>query len=325
MPTGFAHITVQSLRCVSAPLNPQNVIAIVWDFDKTMIPGRMQDPLFEAYGVDGNEFFREANELPSFFARAGVHVHPDTSYLVHLLTYVRHGRLPGLTNAALRELGAQIPIRPNLPELLHALQAEVADTPVVLENYIVSTGLREMIEGSAIRPSIEGVWASELIETPPPPGFDPAASPSIGHPLSAIAIAYDNTSKTRALFEISKGTNKDPRIDVNAAMRPEDRRVPFPHMIYVADGPSDVPAFSLVRARGGSTLAVFDPSSDSSFEQADRLQRDGRIDYFGPADFAAGSPTAKWLMLRVRGIAERIMRAREAAMSERVGQAPRHL
>lgn len=316
---------MQLIRRVSTPLNPQNVIAIVWDFDKTMIPGRMQDPLFEAYDIDGDAFFREANELPAYFARAGVHVHPDTSYLVHLLTYVRHGRMPGLTNAALREIGSRIPIRPSLPELLHTLKARVTELPVVLENYIVSTGLRQMIEGSAIRPLVEGVWASELIETPPPPGFDPASSPSVGQPLSAIAIAYDNTSKTRALFEISKGTNKDPRIDVNAAMRPEDRRVPFPHMIYVADGPSDVPAFSLVRSRGGSTLAVFDPSNDASFEQADRLQRDGRIDYFGPADFSAGSPTSKWLTLRVRRIAEQIARTRETAMSERVGEAPRHL
>lgn len=316
---------MQSLRWVSAPLNPQNVIAIVWDFDKTMIPGRMQDPLFEAHGVDGDAFFREVNELPAFFARAGIHVHADTAYLVHLLTYIRHGRMPGLTNSALRELGARILVRPHLPELLLALRAEVADAPVVVEHYIVSTGLRQMIEGSAIRPLVEGVWASELIETPPPPGFDPTASPSVGQPLSEIAIAYDNTSKTRALFEISKGANKDPRIDVNAAMRPEDRRVPFPHMIYVADGPSDVPAFSLVRSRGGSTLAVFDPSSDVSFEQADRLQRDGRIDYFGPADFSADSSTAKWLSLRVRRIAEDIMRTRDAAMSERIGRAPRHL
>ena len=290
-----------------------------------MIPGRMQDPLFEEHGVDANSFFREADALPAFLARGGVHVNPDIAYLVHLLTYVREGRIRGLTNARLRSLGARLQVRKGLSELLVALRAEVEGKPVVVEHYIVSTGLREMIEGSSIRPLVDGVWASELIEVPPLPGFDPNGAPEIGHPISQIAVAYDNTSKTRALFEICKGSNKDPHIDVNAAMRPEDRRVPFAHMLYIADGPSDVPAFSLVRSRGGSALAVYDPSSDASFEQADRLQREGRVDYFGPADYTEGSATTKWLHLRVRRIAEEIVRAREAALSERVGFAPRHL
>jgi hypothetical protein len=310
---------------VTAPLNPQNVIAVIWDFDKTMIPGVMQAPLFEAYGVDAATFFREADALPAFLGRVGVHVHPDAAYLVHLLTYVRQGRLADLTNAKLRALGTRIAFREGLPELLTALRAEVRGTPAEVEHYIVSTGLREMIEGSAIRSLVDGVWASELIEVPPPPGFDPAGDPEAGRPVSQIAIAYDNTSKTRALFEINKGSNKDPRVDVNASMRPEDRRVPFEHMIYVADGPSDVPAFSLVRSRGGAALAVYDPARDESFEQADRLQREGRVDYFGPADYTPGSATTRWLRLHVRRVAEGIARARETALTERVGRAPRHL
>ena len=97
---------------VTTPLHPQNVIAMVWDFDKTLIPGYMQDPIFAAYNIDEVAFWREVNALPGYFARLGVTVHPDTAYLNHLLTYVQHGRMPGLTNARLRELGAGNPVPP---------------------------------------------------------------------------------------------------------------------------------------------------------------------------------------------------------------------
>jgi hypothetical protein len=206
---------------------------------------------------------------------------------------------------------------------------------VRLEHYIVSTGLREMIEGSAIRPYVDGIWASEFIEAPPPPGFDAKATPSTSadgpsslihvHGITQIAIAYDNTSKTRAIFEINKGSNRDAQIDVNATMRPEDRRVPFSHMVYIADGPSDVPAFSVIRQNGGTALAVYDRTSAASLEQVDRLRKEGRIDHFGPADYRPGEPTAEWLSMRVRQIVTGIVAQRREALKARVGRAPRHL
>jgi hypothetical protein len=143
--------------------------------------------------------------------------------------------------------------------------------------------------------------------------------------ITQIAVAYDNTSKTRAIFEINKGSNRDSSIDVNATMRPEDRRVPFQHMIYVADGPSDVPAFSVIRQNGGTAFAVYDETSEASLEQVERLRRDGRIDHFGPADYRPGSPTARWLGLRVRQITTAIVEQRKEALKERVGPAPMHL
>lgn len=326
---------------MSAPLHPQNVVAIIWDFDKTLIPGYMQDPVFQEFGIDGNAFWREVNALPAFFRKAGVNVHPDTCYLNHLLTYVHHGRMPGLNNARLRDLGSRIPFHKGLPECLDLLREEAARVPdasrfdLKVEHYIVSTGLREMIEGSAIRPFVEGIWASEFIEAPPAPGYDSALAPEVSGTgetglfqmggITQIAVAYDNTSKTRAIFEINKGSNHDGSIDVNATMRPEDRRVPFRHMIYVADGPSDVPAFSVIRQNGGTAYAVYDETSDASLEQVERLRRDGRIDHFGPADYRPGSPTARWLGLRVRQITAAIVEQRKEALKERVGPAPRHL
>lgn len=326
---------------MATPLHPQNVIALVWDFDKTLIPGYMQDPIFEAYGIDAPTFWREVNALPAYFQRIGVRVHPDHAYLNHLLTYVHHGRMPGLTNAKLRELGGKIRFHPGLPEAFQQLRDVLEAVPdarrfeLKLEHYIVSTGLREMVEGSAIRPYVDGIWASEFIESPPPPGFDPDATVDLDAPrspslfevqgISQIAVAYDNTSKTRALFEINKGSNRNPSIDVNAKMRAEDRRVPFPHMIYIADGPSDVPAFSVMQQFGGTAYAVYDPATPLSLEQVDRLRRDHRIDHFGPADYRPESPTFQWLALQIRRIAQSIVDAQKALLRDRVGLAPRHL
>jgi hypothetical protein len=329
---------------MSTPLHPQNVIALVWDFDKTLIPGYMQDPIFASYNIDETAFWREVNALPAYFNRQGVTVHPDTAYLNHLLTYVQHGRMPGLTNARLRELGAQIRFHPGLPDFFRALREHLDRDPDVqrfeirLEHYIVSTGLKEMILGSAIHPYVNGVWASEFLESPPAPGFDvdptvdlDAAGSDLGEPLfpvtgiAQIALAYDNTSKTRALFEINKGSNTNPSIQVNATMRQEDRRVPFEHMIYIADGPSDVPAFAVMRHNQGIGYAVYDPANPASLKQVDRLRRDGRIDHFGPTDYRPGSPTSDWLTLQVERIATEIASERKSALKARVGEAPRHL
>jgi hypothetical protein len=327
---------------VSTPLHPQNVIALVWDFDKTLIPGYMQDPIFEAYGIDDRTFWREVNALPGYFARQGVGLHPDTAYLNHLLTYVHHGRMPDLTNRRLRELGAGIVFHPGLPEFFQRIRESLESDPEAqrfelrLEHYIVSTGLKEMIQGSAIMPYVSGVWASEFLESPPAPGFDPDATLNLDAPaqdgalfptqgISQIALAYDNTSKTRALFEINKGSNTNPSIQVNSKMRDEDRRVPFQHMIYIADGPSDVPAFSVMRQNQGIGYAVYDPANPASLKQVDQMRRDNRIDHFGPADYRAGSATSDWLLLQVDRIKAAIVAERKSALKDRVGEAPRHL
>jgi len=347
---------------MATPIHPQNVIALVWDFDKTLIPGFMQDPIFSEYGIDAAQFWCEVNALPAYYKRLGINIFPDNSYLNHLITYVAHGRMPHLTNAKLRELGSKIVFHPGLPDFfpfLHKVLSSVPDADkfeLRLEHYIVSAGLREMIEGSAIRPYVEDIWASEFIEAPAHPGFDPDAVldtdgntkdaplfPIEG--ISQIAVAYDNTSKTRALFEINKGSNKNPVINVNARMRPEDRRVPFENMIYIADGPSDVPAFSVVRHNNGTAFAVYDDNQSQSFaepvangtsidwsgenstplEQADSLRREGRVDHFGPADYRLESATARWLSLRVRQIALAIIKRHREALKKNVGTVPKHL
>lgn len=308
---------------------PQNVIALIWDFDKTLTPQYMQGPLFRAYGVDETVFWREVNALPEYYARAGIHVQKDTCYLGHLLTYVRAGAMGGLTNARLREMGADIGFFPGVPEIFARLaeilkQEPFAEHDLRIEHYVVSTGLAELIRGSKIAPHLAGIWASEFIEETAQPGADLSGAPGSGD-ISQIASFLDNTTKTRAIFEINKGVNKHPNISVNDMIPEDTRRVPFQNMIYIADGPSDVPSFSVVRKHGGLAYAVYAPESAEQFAQVVALQEMGRIDGYGSADYSEESQTDRWLRLQVRRIADRIVAQRRRALEERVKQGPVHL
>ncbi len=312
----------------------QTVIAVVWDFDKTLIPGNMQAPLFEKYGVDEGAFWEEVDGLRDFYLAHGARrVADDALYLNHILEYVRAGVFKGLSNATLTKLGAELTFHPGIPEFLGTLRASVEDdaafqrADITLEHYVVSTGLRPMIEGSAIRPYLEDVWACEFIEAHHPPGYARPEQRQLfpSREITALGYQIDNTSKTRALFEINKGTNRRPEIHVNSHLPHELRRVPFEHMIYVADGPSDVPAWSVVSANGGRAFGVYQRGSLAQFEQISTLQRDGRIHAFAEADYTADSTAYLWLTTEVRRIAEKIVEERELVLRRAVRTAPRHV
>jgi hypothetical protein len=312
----------------------QTVIAVVWDFDKTLIPGNMQTPLFARYGVDERAFWDEVDALRDFYLAHGARrVNDDVLYLNHILEYVRAGAFRGLSNAVLHELGAELTYHPGMPDFLATLRASVEDDPaferadITLEHYVVSTGLGPMIEGSAIRPYLTDVWACEFIEAHHPPGYAKPEQRQLFPRAEITALGYqiDNTSKTRALFEINKGTNKHPEIHVNSHLPAEMRRVPFENMIYVADGPSDVPAWSVVSANGGRALGVYQRGSQAQFEQINTLLRDGRIHAFAEADYTPDSTAHLWLTTEVRRIAERIVEDRASALRRAVRTAPRHV
>ncbi len=318
---------------MATTLFTQNIIACIWDFDKTLIPGYMQGPLFRHYGIDEAQFWAETNRLAEHYAKRGYRISSEISYLNHILTYVLAGLMPKLNNRLLRQLGAEITLYPGLPEFFARSKEFVREKPeylkheLQLEHYVVSTGLAEMIRGSAVAPHVEAIWGCEFIENPLRPGFlrQKEFDLSADAEIAQIGMMIDNTTKTRALFEINKGTNKNPALDVNARIPPEDRRIPFSNMIYIADGPSDIPCFSLVLERGGKTYGVYNPDRPDEFKQNDALRRADRIDYYGKADYRDGSETCNWFRLQIQGIADHIVTGREAAVAERVARPPRHL
>src|SRR6188768_2115985 len=300
---------------MASTLFTQNIIACVWDFDKTLIPAYMQAPLFRRYGIDEPTFWTETNALAENYRKRGYHISPESSYLNHLLTYVLAGKMAGLSNKGLRECGQQIGFYPGLPKFFESSRAWVKAKPewakhdIQLEHYIVSTGLAEMVRGSAIALYIDGVWACEFIENPLQPGFLKQKELGIeaASEIAQIGMVIDNTTKTRAIFEINKGTNRNPAIDVNAKMAAEDRRIPLQNMIYIADGPSDVPSFSVVKGGGGRAYAVYNPEKSAEFAQNERRLQSGRIHGYGPADYREGSSTEQWLRLHLQQICDRIV------------------
>ncbi len=315
----------------------QNIITCIWDFDKTLSPGYMQAPIFERYDVESQEFWKEVNELPSHYKKCGLDlISTDTLYLNHILTYAQQGKFKALNNATLKALGSKIQFYEGLPEFFDRIKHFVAARPeyrqheIQVEHYIVSTGLRQMILGSRIAPFVDGVWGCEFIEDPPLPGYlDKGKKKARGSKavkiISQIAYALDNTTKTRAIFEINKGSNKITDIDVNAMIPDEDRRVPFQNMIYIADGPSDIPVFSLINRFGGRTFAVYRPGSDEEFSQVNNLQKQKRIKSFGEANYTEGSQTAMWIKNAVREISDQIVKNRERALGDKIGKPPTHL
>ena len=313
----------------------QNIIACIWDFDKTLIPGYMQTPIFDHYRVDAKKFWKEVNELPQYYRKNGLDlIVPDTVYLNHFITYARAGIFKGLNNRRLREFGAEIEFYKGLPEFFddvkHFVKADPAyrQHDIRVEHYIVSTGLRQMILGSKIAPYVDGVWGCEFVENPPQAGWLDAEGLKTTNPskcISQIAYTLDNTTKTRAIFEINKGTNKISDIDVNAKIPDEDRRVPIQNMIYIADGPSDIPVFSIVNRFGGRTFAVYQPGSNDEFSQVNNLQKQGRVQSYGEADYTEGSQTAMWIDNAVNEIAELIVANRQRALGDKIGKPPKHL
>lgn len=167
--------------------------------------------------------------------------------------------MSGLSNAKLRELGGRLKFRAGLPQFFDELRgivserAERDNLDVSLEHYIISTGIAEMIRGSSIAGHVDGIFGCEFVEEPLPPYFSRQPEfdlADLSHQITQIGMIVDNTIKTRFVFEINKGTNKNPQIDVNSNIAAADRRVPIRNMIYIADGPSDVPVFSVVRKGG---------------------------------------------------------------------------
>ncbi|MCF7811287.1 haloacid dehalogenase-like hydrolase [bacterium] len=313
----------------------QNTIAVIFDFDKTLIPGYMQAPLFEHFGVDAEKFWNQVNALPKFYRARGIKmVSEDTMYLNYILNYVREGKFAGLNNELLKKFGSNLSFYSGLPDFFGQLKETVKKQEyeaheISVEIYIVSTGLLQIINGSTIAKHVDGIWACEFSEDMPKPDFDITKSEQMviktkDQEIDHIAYSVDNTTKTRAIFEINKGSNKIDTISVNSNIPQEKRRVPFQNMIYIADGPSDIPVFSVLNQYGGKTYAVYNPSSDKEYNQVYELQKQGRVMMFGEADYSEGKATSRWLKKTVIDIANRIRNSRETALEQNVGKPPTH-
>ncbi len=299
----------------------QNVIALIWDFDKTLVDGYMQDPIFDEYKIDAKAFWKEVNEMPEKYKEKGIKVNPDTAYLLKFLRDIKSGIFKGLNNEKLKTYGKKLKFYPGVQEFfkksLNILDDDrlCKEFNIRIEHYIVSTGFANVIKGSDLASRVEGIWGCELIDS------EDNENPV----LNEIAYSIDNTSKTRAIFEINKGVNKDGNsFSVNAKMSDEQRRVSFKNMIYIADGPSDVPAFSLVKKMGGVTFAIYPKGNIEALNQVEQLRMEGRVDFFAEANYTDGSTACIWLLEKIKYLS-RIIIKEEKSKTSVVNNGPVHL
>lgn len=243
-------------------------MALVFDFDDTLVPDSTS--LFlEAHGIDPTDFW--TNQVRRLTDDG---YDPPLAYLRLLLDEVGPGRRLGpLTNADLRAFGATLDEKffPGLPSFFEdaAKAAKEVHRDYSVEYYIISGGLEEVILGSrVVREHISGVYGCQL-------GEDGEGI------VRYVKRCITFTEKTRYLFEINKGiepsqSKTKPQL-VNREVALDQRRVPFERIVYVGDGLTDIPCFSLVRSMHGTTFGVFDQSQKSARQAYSEFLQAGRV------------------------------------------------
>ena len=246
----------------------KTIIALLYDFDKTLCTQDMQNYTFiPALGMEPGSFWQEANlfgqreEMDSILA-----------YMYMMLKKSRELNVP-LTRDFLRQCGRSIDFFPGVQDWFGRVNAHGAALGVEVEHYVISSGLREIIEGSAIAEAFTKIYASEFC-------YDASGAPVWPR------LAVNFTAKTQFVYRINKGV-----LDVaddqklNDSMPDDDKRVPFTNMIYIGDGLSDVPCMKMMRAYGGQAIAVYQDANRAGVE---KLLRQKRVDFIYPADYREG-------------------------------------
>ena len=249
--------------------HPQPIVAFLYDFDKTLCTTDMQNYAFiPSLGMTPGEFWAEANG----FGRQN-RVDGILAYMYTMLREAERKDRP-FTRQDLVEKGRGIVLFPGVREWFRRINAFGGSQGVRVEHYIISSGLREIIEGSDISGEFKEIYASEFY-------YD-----ETGRPVWP-KLAVNFTAKTQFVYRINNGV-----LDVtddktlNDSMPDDSKRVPFHNMIYVGDGLSDVPCMKMMRSYGGQAIAVYQSESRPGVED---LLAKGRVDYIFPADFREGT------------------------------------
>ena len=266
-----------------------DIVALIFDFDDTLVPDS-KSKLLKEHGIDPAEFWQvQARKL------IDQGYDPPAAYLKLLLDNVGQGeKLGDLTNAKLRQFGRSLDddFYPGIPEFFDEIEADVRANykNIVVEFYIISGGLYEIAKGSKISDRFKAIYGCHL------------AGDTEDGVLKYVKRSITFTEKTRYIFEIHKGVKpeeslRNPEL-VNKFYAPEQRRIPLKNMIYVGDGLTDIPCFSLIKKNGGIPFGVFDPKSEKKTKQAleEFLQTDRVLGMHAP-DYSRGHELG--MMLRV--------------------------
>lgn len=243
--------------------------AICYDFDGTLAPGNMQEREFiPAIGMTTNEFWDEVRTQSS--------KHEADNILVYMWLMLRRAdnAQVQVRKSDFENYGRKISLFPGVAEWFDRIDVYGQESGVRVQHYVISSGIREMIAGTTINKHFRRVYASSFI-------YD-------HHGVATWpALALNYTTKTQYLFRINKGSLDvyDHSI-INDYVPPEDRPMPFKHMVFIGDGETDVPCFRLVKDQGGHSIAVYKRGTPKT--KAEKLLSEGRVNFVAPADYSEG-------------------------------------
>lgn len=251
------------------------VLAICYDFDKTLSPTDMQaQGYIQSVGFDVNDFWTKSNDLAEKNDMDG-----NLAYMYMMKTEA--GGKVLFTKDTLAKYGAEVELFDGVKNWFKRITEYGKKHGVIVEHYIISSGLKEMIEGNEIYKSgnITKVYASSFYYDDKNVAVWPAQ-----------VVNY--TNKTQFLFRIEKGVLDINDPGVNEYFSPDEIRVPFRNMVYIGDSDTDIPCMKLVNSYGGNSIAVYDPKTKDK-TKAYRMMNDNRIKFFAPADYSTNSEIDK--------------------------------
>lgn len=242
-----------------------NIIAIMYDFDKTLCTKDMQEYTFiPNLNMKPKEFWKEANEL-----REKTKMDQILACMYLMLEKMKEKNIP-LKREYLKESGKNIELFPGVEEWFERINEYGKKQGLEIEHYIISSGQKEIIEGSSIGNKFKKIYASEFYYNE----SDEAAWPK-------LAVNY--TGKTQFLNRINKGVlDVSDDINLNKKMIDNERRISTANMIYIGDGLTDIPCMKLVKDGGGISISVY---TNENKQMAKTLLKDGRINYIAKANY----------------------------------------
>ena len=250
------------------------IVALIYDFDGTLSPGNMQEFGFiQAIGKKPQEFWQESDDLAS-----GQDASNILSYMKLMFDEAKKAGIK-LRREDFKSFGASVELFMGVTEWFGLINDYGKKHGVRVEHYINSSGLAEMIEGTSIAKEFKRIFACSFIYNKEGEAEWPG-------------VAVDYTAKTQFLFKINKGilSVRDNK-KVNESQAEDNKRIPFPHMIYFGDGETDVPCMKIVKMFGGNSIAVYNPDIKKKVNVARKLLRQERVNFITPADYTKESRT----------------------------------
>lgn len=245
------------------------ILAICYDFDKTLSPDDMQaQGYIQSINYEVKDFWEESNKLA-----ADNEMDQNLAYM-YLMSKKSRGKLV-FTKDKLKDYGSKVTLFPGVDTWFDRITTYGNKKNVIVEHYIISSGLKEMIEGTAVADKFKKIYASSFYYDSDNVAVWPAQ-----------AVNY--TNKTQFLFRIEKGVLDVNDQRINSHFEPNEYRVPFRNIVYIGDSDTDIPCMKLVNINGGHSIGVYNAETKDK-SKVFRMIDENRIKYFVPADYREGS------------------------------------